>query len=485
MLSGRLEQNIRRIQEDMGNSGDLQIRTLSISWTRPSPTGVAIIYLDGMADVSAIQESVIPSLLDRIPHPTSANSPDLLEVMRSFVLDAGSVLRIPEWEVCLDAVIAGNALLLIDGEREALVLEMCGYEDRGIQETKTQIVVRGPRDAFTETLIKNVSLIRRRIKDPRMRVVMQSKGKVSNTNICVMYLEGIAERRIVDEVFAQLEKVDLRGLFDGQYLEEFFTADKWTLFPTVYNTDRPDSASAMLLEGRIVIMVDGSPFVLVVPAVLVDFIQSAEDYYQPVYFSNLIRTLRVLALVIALLAPSLYIAVTTFHPDLLPTQLLLSLSAQREGIPFPAFIEALMMEITFEILREAGIRMPVTAGQSVAIVGTIVVGQAAVEAGIVSAAMIIVVSITAIASFVIPSYALGLAIRVHRFFFMALAATMGIYGLTIGIIVSVLMLCRLDSFGVAYLSPFAPFVASKQKDAFLRFPFWMLSRSSSERRRRT
>jgi len=222
----------------------------------------------------------------------------------------------------------------------------------------------------------------------------------------------------------------------------------------------------------VALFVDGTPFVMLTPALFVDFIQSAEDYYQRPIYSNLIRILRYAALMICLLAPSVYIALTTFHQDMLPTQLLLSLAAQREGVPLPAFIEAFLMEVTFEILREAGIRMPRTIGQAVSIVGTIVIGQAAVEASIVSAAMVIIVSITAISSFVIPSYSMSFPIRIIRFLFMALSASFGVYGLTIGIIVLVVHLCHLHSFGIAYMSPSAPFNASDQNDAIFRNPFW-------------
>jgi len=245
----------------------------------------------------------------------------------------------------------------------------------------------------------------------------------------------------------------------------------------VYNSERPDVIAAGLLEGRVAILVDGTPFVLMVPGLFIHFYQSAEDYYQRADISTLLRILRLLGLFIALLGPSLYIAITTFHQEMLPTQLLLSLAAQREGVPFPAFIEALMMEVAFEILREAGIRMPKSVGQAISIVGTLVIGQAAVDAGIVSAAMVIVVAITAISSFIVPAFSLSISIRILRFGLMGLAASFGLFGITVGMIALILHMCSLRSFGIPYMSPFAPFIWSDQKDSIFRFPRWgLLSR---------
>ncbi|WP_255305619.1 spore germination protein [Paenibacillus sp. Mc5Re-14] len=244
-----------------------------------------------------------------------------------------------------------------------------------------------------------------------------------------------------------------------------------TIFPLFYNSDRPDSIAAGIMEGKIAIFVDGSPFAILAPAVFADFLQSAEDYYQSFVYSSIIRILRYICLAICMLAPAIYVALTTFHQDMIPTVLLLSLSAQREGVPFPAFVEAMIMEVVFEILREAGLRMPRTVGQAVSIVGSIVIGQAAVEANIVSAVMVIVVAITAISSFVIPSYTFAIPIRILRFAFIGIAAMFGVYGLTVGILMLFVHLNGLHSFGVPYLSPFANYKSSEQRDAILRFPY--------------
>jgi spore germination protein KA len=269
----------------------------------------------------------------------------------------------------------------------------------------------------------------------------------------------------------RLDRIQIDGILESGYIEEFIQDRTYTPFPTVYNSERPDVIAAGLLEGKVAILVDGTPFVLMVPALFIHFFQSPEDYAQRFDISTLIRLLRYVSFFITLFAPSLYIAVTTFHQEMLPTNLLINLAAQREGVPFPAFIEALLMEITYEILREAGIRMPRTVGQAVSIVGTLVIGQAAVQAGIISAVMVIIVSITAISSYVMPSGSMSISVRMLRFPFMGLAASLGIFGIFAGVFGLLFHLCKLRSFGVPYMTPLAPFITQDQKDTLFRYPW--------------
>ncbi|MDP4158068.1 MAG: spore germination protein, partial [Bacillota bacterium] len=280
--------------------------------------------------------------------------------------------------------------------------------------------------------------------------------------------------KVVKEVHHRLDKIDIGGVLESGYIEELIQDDTFTPFPTIFNSERPDVVAACLLEGRVAILVDGTPFVLVVPSLFIQNFQVPEDYYQRADISSLLRLLRVICFLIALLGPSFYIAVTTYHQEMLPTSLLISLAAQREGVPFPAFVEAVMMEVAFEILREAGIRMPRAVGQAVSIVGALVLGQAAVEAGIVSASMVIVVSLTAIANFVFPAYNMAISIRMLRFGMMLLAASFGLYGITVGILALLLHLNSLRSFGIPYMAPMSPLIPDDLKDTVIRFPQWAL-----------
>lgn len=462
-FSGKLDQTIGTIRSFMGHSSDLVVRQLVICRN----IHAALIYLDGMTDVQTIQGYIISPLLK-----SGEKENVSLSLLAEQVIQASEVGFADSLKDALDQILAGSLLILMEGEAAGLVVSTAKWEDRTVDESKTQPVIRGPQNAFTEKLRTNTTLVRRRVKDPRVRLAEYQIGRLSKTVVAVMYLEGAANEQLVAKLIGELKNINEDQILEGEQLEEILLRDKQpTIFPRFYNTDRPDTIAAGIMEGRIAFFIDGTPFVLLVPTMFTDFIHSAEDYYQPFLYSSMIRVIRYIALFICMLVPAVYIALTTFHQDMIPTQLLLSLANQREGIPFPAFLEAILMEVTFEVLREAGIRMPRTIGQAVSIVGTIVVGQAAVEAGIVSAAMVIVVAITAISSFVIPSYSMAIPIRMIRFVFMAVAASFGAYGITVGFILLIVHLCHLRSFGIPYFSPFAPYNKRLFKDSLFRFPY--------------
>ena len=457
----QIRQNMDLICDFMGNSSDFVIREITISSNH-----AALFYLDGMTDMQKVQDNVIRPL-----HETSSDDISLA-FLKDSVLDVGEASFTDNFQDALDQILSGGLLLLIDGMNAGLVISLPGWEERSITESKAQPVIRGPQESFTENLRTNTTMVRRRVKDTRVRLTSVKVGEKTKTDISVMYMDGVADEELVLNVVSRLKKMNVDRVLEGQYLEECLVEKKqFTIFPIFYNSDRPDSIAAGVMEGKIAIFVDGTPFVILAPAVFVDFIQSAEDYYQSYIYSSIIRILRYISMVICMLAPAIYVALTTFHQDMIPTVLLLSLSAQREGVPFPAFVEAMIMEIIFEILREAGLRMPRTVGQAVSIVGSIVIGQAAVEANIVSPVMVIVVAITAISSFVIPSYTMAIPIRILRFVFIGMAAMFGVYGLTVGILILLVHLNGLHSFGVPYMSPIANYQSSKQRDAILRFPF--------------
>ncbi|EPY04372.1 GerA spore germination protein, partial [Paenibacillus alvei TS-15] len=406
--------------------------------------------------------------------PGTGGSTDMINLLQERVLAVGKIQPVTCFDDVFQGVLSGNTVLLLDGYTTGLSACTQGWKDRGVVEATTEPSVRGSREAFSETLRTNTSLVRRRIKHQDLRVETKSFGRLTQTNVAIMFIQGIANDKVVQEVRDRLAQIDIDGILESGYIEELIQDKTLTPFPTVYNTERPDVIAAELLEGKIAIIVDGTPSVLVVPALFVSFLHAAEDYFFRSDISTLVRILRYIGIFIALLGPSLYVAITTFHQEMLPTQLLISLAAQREGIPFPAVFEAIMMEILFELLREAGIRMPRMIGPAVSVVGTLVIGQAAVDAGIVSAAMVIVVSTTAICSFVFPAYSMSNAFRMLRFPLMLLAASFGLFGVCIGLIAIVLHLCSLRSFGVPYMSPLAPIIIKDQKDTIFRLPQWAM-----------
>lgn len=474
-ISSNLHWNLSYIKEVIGNSSDIVIRDIKAG--QSGLIDIGVIYTDGLADKTFVQDLVLDTLMVQIrdadvDHPDIHT--DLFEFIKEKTLPIGEIKEIVQFETLFFHFLSGDTILLMDGFPKCLAIGSRGWADRGVQEPSSQTVVRGPKDGFSETLRTNTALIRRRIKDPNLWLETKQLGKKTKTDVGIMYIKGVANDKIVKEVHTRLDKIKIDAILESGYIEELIQDSTFTPFPTVFNTERPDTVAAALLEGRIAILVDGTPFILIVPALLINFFQASEDYYQRADIATLIRLLRYLSFFLALLTPSAYIAVTTFHQEMLPTPLLISLAAQRDGVPFPAIVEAIIMEITFEILREAGVRMPRAVGSAISIVGALVIGQAAVEAGIVTATMVIVVSLTAISSFVSPTFNMGIAVRILRFGFMILAGTFGLFGIILGLIAMVLHLSSLRSFGIPYLSPNAPFILQDQKDNFFRFPHWAL-----------
>jgi len=483
LLEPSLVLNLEHIKKSFGYSQDVVIQSMIPDETCPSIMG--FIYIEGLVSPTALQSLLTENInLDLDEQPLTA--------LRTSISTLGQVTEFSDFATLYQSLLSGLTVVLLDGCAQGLAANTSGGEHRAVEEPTTQSVVRGPREGFTEVISTNIALIRRKIKDPSLWMETMKIGRVSKTDVAIMYVHGIANDGLVEEARRRLGSIDIDAIFESGNVEELIQDETYTPFPTLYNTERPDVIAAGLMEGRVAILVDGTPFVLMAPALFTQFYQSAEDYYQRADFASLLRLLRYACFFISLLAPSLYIAITTFHQELLPSSLLISLAAQREGIPFPAFIEAVVMEVTFEILREAGVRLPKTVGQAVSIVGALVIGQAAVEAGLVSPAMVIIVAITAISNFVIPSFNMAISVRILRFLLMLIAASFGLYGVTVGLIATVLHLCSLRSFGVPYMSPMGPFILEDQKDTIFRMPLWalfarprLISQKNSVRERNT
>lgn len=473
VLLTELDLNIKKIITILGDSSDIVFREF---WVDPKTKlrGTAV-YIDGLTDEKIVSEFLVQAIINH-PYDIKDDSEESKDAkftnIQNQILTVAKVNTLDNWNNIIFALLSGNTIVFIDGFNKAFSGGTSGGEWRSIEEPSSEIAIRGPKDGFVESLKTNISLIRRRIKSPHLRVEQIQIGKISQTNVALLYVDGIVNDKLVKEVRERLNKIQIDEILSSANIEELIQDNGLTIFPTVFNTERPDMVVNALVEGRITIIVDGTPFVLVVPTSFSQFFKAAEDYYQRFDFATLIRILRYLAFTFALLGPSIYVALITFHQDLIPTTLVISLASQREGIPFPALIEALIMEVTFEVLREAGIRMPRAIGQAVSIVGALVIGQAAVQAGIVSAAMVIVVAGTGIASFTTPAYSLAVAARILRFLIMMLAGTFGLYGILIGLIALVAHLNSLRSFGYPYLAPFAPLIPEDQKDGLFRFPIW-------------
>ncbi|MGG6312729.1 spore germination protein [Paenibacillus macerans] len=468
-LSFRLEDNLASLRAAASKRSDVVIR-----WFHDPATDrkeYALVYIEGLVDLTAINESLLRPLMSVLSVP-DGDTAERFSAIQNCACAAGPTVIVEDMETLWQQILQGDTVILAQGFQQGVAAGTSGGERRSIAEPTTQNVIRGPKEAFTESLRTNTSLISRRLKSTKLRIENKTIGEQTQTNVSVLYLEGIADASVVREVHGRLDKIRTDGILEGGYIEELIEDAALSPFPTIFNTERPDAVTAGLLEGQIAIVVDGSPFVLLAPVTFFTFFDSSEDYYQRFYIASFLRLLRFGAFFVSLLLPSLYISVTTYHPEMLPTTLLVSLVAQREGVPLPALIEAFLMEITFEVLREAGVRMPKAIGSAISIVGALVLGQAAVEAGLISAAMVIIVSFTAISNFVIPSPNLSVTVGLFRFALMLLGGTLGLYGVMVGLMLICIHLASLRSFGVPYLMPVAPMVWSNLKDVFVRFPLW-------------
>jgi len=479
-ISKSVEENVNLVRKILGASDDLVVREFSVG--AKEEVKVALLYIDGLTNSEVINDFILKSLMfeTRKGEPKAKQGKiSLCEKFSQFALTIGEVSTADNIKIAMNGLLAGDGILFIDGSEKALIPNIKGWEKRGVEEPNTESVVRGPRDGFTETLRVNTAQIRRRLQDPDLRVKNMTVGKRTNTNVALIYIEGVANPDLIQEVERRINNIDMDATLESGYIEQMIEDYHWSPFPQIQNTERPDKATANILEGRVVIIVDGTPFALIAPAVFTQFYQSPEDYYERFGIATLIRFIRIASMGIALLLPGMYIAFTSFHPEMIPSKLVIAMAAGRSTVPFPSIVEALLMEVTMEILREASVRLPGPIGPTIGIVGALVVGEAAVQAGIVSPIMVIIVALTTIGSFASPSYSAAIALRVLRFPIMIIASIFGLYGIMLAVIVIIIHLCSLKSFGVPYLTPFAPRVFKDMKDTIILTPmYWMKERPS-------
>lgn len=460
-LKDSLAENLYALKRLFAGCSDLVCHELVLN----RGAAAALLFFDGLVD----QQLLDHDLLGHVGADAADLGIDRVAAESSFL---GRLQKVTTTGDAADQIVRGLAVLLVDGDARGLAYDVRGGEGRPVSEPMVEPVIRGPKDAFVESLRINTALLRRKIRNPALKIRLLHVGRVTRTRVAVAHIEGLAEPEVLREVMDRLQRVDIDGMLEGGVLEQLIEERPFSPFPQVQNTERPDSVAANLLEGRVAILVDGTPFALLVPVVFAQFLQATEDYYERPMVVSAIRLLRLVVLFIAMLLPSFYVSIITYHQEMTPSPLLHTIVSAREGVPFPALVEALLMEFSFEVLREAGVRLPRAVGQAVSIVGALVIGQAAVQAGIVSAPTIIVVSFTGIASFAIPRFNMAFALRMLRFPFILLAGSLGLFGVVAGLAAMLLHLCSLRSFGVPYLSPVAPFDWTGMKDTILRLPLW-------------
>ncbi|MBF8982477.1 spore germination protein [Lutibacter sp. B2] len=470
------KKNLEIIKEYIGGSKDVIFREFTIGNEKIK---CGAIYTEGLANQDLVSEHILKNLmlLSRMAEiKTHTIKQKIYELLKNMTISATDISEIEDINKAIDAILSGDTVLILENHDKVLVVASKGWPMRGVGEPSTETVVRGPRDGFTETMRVNTALVRRRIRDPKFKVKQMQVGRRSKTDIAIMFIEETVNKDVLEMVKERLDKIDIDVILESGYIEQLIE-DNWkSPFPQIQHTQRPDVVAAAIYEGRVAIVVDNTPFVLLAPSTAVTFLQSPEDYNERFFIGSAIRILRVISIIMALFMPGLYIAITSYHPGMLPTDLALYIAGSRMNVPFPAFIEAFIMEAALELLREAGIRLPGAIGATIGIVGGLVLGQAAVEAGIVSPLMVIIVALTAIAGYSAPNYSFAISFRLLRFMLMALAGFLGLYGIILGSIIILTHLCTLKSFGVPYLSPIVAgeMTLKDFKDVFVRAPIHMM-----------
>lgn len=460
-----------------------------------------IIYIDGMVDSTAINHFVLKPLMLRNNSNTfngkqkKINKVQTIEnikikkfkneekkPLQDFILNnlipQNSVKKLTQFSDVYAAINMGDCVLFIDSLNTAFDIDVKGFKQRSIDTPNNEVVIRGSQEAFVENIRTNTSILRRLINNENLVFESTQVGKITKTQVAIGYLKNIANTDLVSEVSYRVNNLDIDYLVSSGQLEQLIQDSPKSLFPQVIATERPDKVTNLLLEGRVVILVNGSPYALVAPGTFSDFLTSPEDLNLKSQFANLEKIIRFLAIILSMLLPGIYIAVTAYHQDLIPTELLFTIAAAREAVPFPTFIDILLMEISFELIREAGLRVPSPLGATIGIVGTLILGEAAVSASLVSPILIIVVAITAICSYSIPDFSLSFTFRIYRFMYMLLGYVAGFLGLGIGIFIQLIFMCKLKSFGVQYLIPFTLGKNKRSISSYFVVPMWKREKTS-------
>lgn len=470
-LSTNLQENIAVLRNIFSQSSDLIVREFYFGGNE-NLDGV-VIYLDNTVDTKSLQQEILETLMFKfdLDDFSPKNIPEkAITVIRKNSVSIGGIKEEKQLEQIIEGVLRGKVIVLINFIDSALLLDTPGWAKRGIEEPANEKIVRGPREGFIEDMGTNIALIRRKIPDIRLVVETHIITKRDKKRVSLIYLRDLANPTIVDHVRQRIRQINVETIGAVGEVEQLIEEHPWSLFPQMLTTERVDKTVANIMEGRVAIMLDGTPFSLLIPAVFHQFLQTTDDYSERFIAGSFFRLVRYGALFATAVLPGLYIALISYHTEMIPYNLVISISGARQSVPFTPFLEAVFMEVTLEVLREGGLRLPTPIGQTVGIVGGIALGQAVVQAKIVSPIMIIVVAFTAISSFVVPNYSMGLSVRILRFLLMGCAAFLGLFGLILGLLVTLVHLVGLDSFGIPYFAPLAPLNPSYLKDTLVRAP---------------
>ena len=466
-LCDELDANIELFKKLFAEDDTLIVRKIQ---SRNNPQiECCIMCLNGMINISIINENIV--------RPINAYEGkvdgDLLRSLSHQVIQSEDVKISKDINQMLESMLYGDSILLVQGMDRALIIDTKGWKSRSVKEPDLEKVFIGPKEGFTEAIMQNISMVRRRILTNDLKFKFRTFGVRTHTKVCICYIKGIVQESILAELERRLDSIDLDGILGSEYIREYITDAPLSIFNTVYRTERPDAVAGKLLEGRIALIVDGTPVVLTLPCLFIENIQSNEDYYLQFQASSFNRILRIIALFITTCLPAIYLSLITYHQEMLPTSLLVSIYEARRGVPFPSIIELLVLIIIFDIIREAGTRMPSSIGQAFSIVGALVLGQAAVDARFISAPVVIIVAFAGITSLMLPKM-LNTVIMARLMLILA-AALLGLYGFLFLFIAITVHAFSLYSFGVPYMSYVMTFEKGDMRDTLIRMPWWYMN----------
>ncbi len=464
------------IRSMLGSNSDFTSRAFLIGDNPALPAYLA--YIDGLVNSKLINDNVLKPLAQEKQFDTCKTATDAIALISMGIIYSSSIKIRTNLKDLISDILGGSIAIIFNDAKTAFTFEAKSDLKRSISEPAAETVIKGSKDSFVEELRTNTALCRKKIKSPYLSVEEIIVGTQTRTTIAIVYMKNIASRKLVDEVKKRLEAFDISAALSPGIIEELLIDDKYSAFPQVQYTERPDRFCINIVEGRVGIMIESVPTTYIVPGTLLQFIQALDDYSFHFMVGSALRFLRFLAMFVTLVLPGFYITITTFHPEMIPTELTFSIVASREGVPFPMFVEVIILLLAFEFLVEAGLRLPKAIGQTVSIVGALVVGQAAVEAKLVSPATVIIVAITAIAGFTMPNQDFSNALRIWRFF-VILSSIIGIFGLTFGLIFLLYHWCKMETYGVPYLDPFVANEDEQLQDTLFRFPFSTMKKRPS------
>ncbi len=467
LFSGNPEQDIEVVKNLFRHDDTIKFRKFE-NQHDPNVQGY-IIFTEVLVNNAVIDENVVRPLLR---HPFDSTSAPEISTVLHRVIQADEAGFVKDLDDLALHVLIGDTIIILNGSKSALFANSKRYSTRSIGLPETENAVGGPKESFNELLVNNISLVRRKALNPKLKFKFMTIGKVSKTRICITYIEDLAEKSLIDELERRLRSFEIDSILDVTYLSELIKDAPNSPFKTVGSTERPDVVAAKLFEGRAAILCDGTPFALTVPFLFLENFQANEDYYSHYFYASFTRTLRFIAFFLTVSLPALYIALTCYHKEMIPKNLLLSIAKSRADVPFPAVVEMLILLLLFDLIREAGIRLPKPIGFTISMVGAVVLGQSIVSARIVSAEMIILVALCGITSFLTPK--LEQEILVCRLGFLLLGATLGLYGYALASLLFLLHVCELKSFDIDYTSYLPLGKGQKGKDVFIRAPFWVM-----------